>query len=719
MASPPEWDINQYQSWPALDGAVSDITHNGGDQSDLSHNASAEGWYELESKLKDAVGKLGDANEAFQKEYSALSGQFTGASADAFRDFAGKLYKQSEEVYTTVSGRDFATTTGNVGHDIQSFSQKWWELVKAAHDAEEQLKSKAVTPETNAVVQDAYNKLEIELYGKLRELLGDLKARYESRGQDMDALHIAAPSHGNGAGGGAGAGAGGVTPDDVLAANPAMGLMGEGMANAAAARMAADPSAAQPGGAADTSNMTPQELQAARQQAATTAGNGIDAMKDVSGGSGAGTPSGAGTGTGTGTGTDTGIGTGQSGADPAGTADGSSGDLSSPGTDGAGAGSPDSAGSGSADPGAGDTGSGGGGAPMTGSTPGSTGQSSPSGGGASGGGTDPQAAAAQQQQQQEAQKRQKALEDAKNAADEGIAGLQGMGSGLPDTGSGSGGSGSGSPSGSGGGADSPSSSLPSTSSSGPDGGGSDQGAGGADPGAQQRQQALDDARQAANGAMSDLKDAGSSLGSDQAAGGGDSGLVTQAHNDAKQAIGDSIEKMPGYGGHDAYGQALVDAKQAAQQAIDGLSSSSPTLGGVGGGSELATSSAFGGGTPDLGGAGHIGGGLPSTETAGGGAGGTAGQHAMLDTDVASGQGLVAATATAGSPAVASAAPVVGGVPANGGEMPPMMPPMGGGMGGGMGPNQNERQPSTWLQAESGTWGDDAGGNDPPAVLGRD
>jgi hypothetical protein len=93
---------------------------------------------------------------------------------------------------------------------------------------------------------------------------------------------------------------------------------------------------------------------------------------------------------------------------------------------------------------------------------------------------------------------------------------------------------------------------------------------------------------------------------------------------------------------------------------------------------------------------------------------------MLDTDVASGQGLVAATASAGSPAAASAAPVAGGVPAGGGGEPGMMPPMGG-MGGmgGMGSNQNERQPITWLQAESGTWGDDAGGDDPPAVLGRD
>jgi hypothetical protein len=52
-------------------------------------------------------------------------------------------------------------------------------------------------------------------------------------------------------------------------------------------------------------------------------------------------------------------------------------------------------------------------------------------------------------------------------------------------------------------------------------------------------------------------------------------------------------------------------------------------------------------------------------------------------------------------------------------MPPMMPPMGGMGGAGMGGGQNqEREPTIWLQADGGAWDDDDDDSVAPDVLGR-
>src|SRR5882757_9907671 len=132
----PSWDVNQYQTWDELDGVVSDLTHNGSAWADLTHNAAGERWYVLGDELKAALDNLGQVNSAFQAEYNKIKGNFTGAAADAFADYAGKIYTQSEDLYNATSGRNLAATVGDIGHDIQGFAQQWWDLVRAAHRSE-------------------------------------------------------------------------------------------------------------------------------------------------------------------------------------------------------------------------------------------------------------------------------------------------------------------------------------------------------------------------------------------------------------------------------------------------------------------------------------------------------------------------------------------------------------------------------------------------------
>ncbi|MFI7124033.1 hypothetical protein ACIBTM_46390, partial [Amycolatopsis sp. NPDC049868] len=356
------------------------------------------------------------------------------------------------------------------------------------------------------------------------------------------------------------------------------------------------------------------------------------------------------------------------------------------------------------------------------------------------------------------QQRQEGLQEARDAANKAISGLQGTGSGA-DTGTGDSSSGAddsrqGSSGDIGAPPDTQKFKVPDsltgapadtgTGAGGTSGGGSSDG-GTPDAAEQQRQQALQEAKDAANRALDGLASDPSQPGSGEprsslndflsgqspdAGSGqdGDSPIADKAHQDAKAAIDKAIESLPGYNGNDAYAQALHDAKQQADEAIDGLSANSDSRspGGQhpvklesappsGGGLDSGT----GGGVSGSVGSGGVGGGdLPAHNTLDGA--GTPRADSVLDTDVAARQGLAPATGAVTQQAPVGTTGPGSAIPADhmgGAGMP--MGGMGGGMGG-MGQNENrERQPNTWLQDDGGAWRDEHEDEDvPSSVLGR-
>lgn len=533
---PPSWDVNQYKDWDAMDKVVGDLTHNGGAWADLTHNAAAERWYVLEDKLGKAISALGTANAAFQKEVSGLKGQFVGVADQAFQDLSSKVYKQSEDVYNTMN-RGYATTVGNIGHDIQSFAQHWWDLVREAHSAEDQIRSIYQSIVDNAKDADTVNKAvegmkqgfkeaEETLYGKLREQLAGLRNRYELRGGDLSPLHVEVPFGQPGTEGGP------YTPRTEQVHGPPPYSSDVPPAYAPTSDLPAGyPSSDVPAGYDTSSSVSPGGAGAPADPTAGAPGAGTSA------------PSGSGGG-----GSDPGAEAArQKGLqDAKNAADGAIGALQSP-SSGAGGGSPDTGGGSSPGSGMGsspDSGMGSSPGSGLGSSPGSGGGGSPDtgGGGSSGSGAggDPGAGA-----------RQKALDDAKKAADGAIGALQspsGLG-GSPGSGTG-GGSGSGDP--------------------GMGGGSGSGGPGSGAPMDPARAQGLQAAKDAANKAIDALRKPD------------DSPERQKALQDAKDAAGKAIDDLAAQEGLDpgsATGggagspeneKALQDAKDAADKAIDGL-----------------------------------------------------------------------------------------------------------------------------------------------------
>ncbi|TDV34598.1 hypothetical protein [Actinophytocola oryzae] len=711
----PSWDVNQYETWPQLDGAVADLTHNGSAWADLSHNAAAERWYELSDKLAAAVDALGEVNAAFQTEYNNIKGNFVGAAADSFLDFASRIYNQSEEIYDSANGGGFAATVGNVGHDIQGFAQQWWDLVRAAHDAEasvaksyqDAIDAATSVDQVNSLIaeaQDGYNNVEVALYDSLREQLRGLRSRFESRGGDLSTLTLGAAET-----------AADSNPVDTRVRTPDGSTdSGETEKYRAGDVTEADkkPLTGTDGQPLDTKVRTPDddlesgETEKYRAGDVTEAGlkpqtdadlDTLTRTPDTTDPYGlASDPYAASsdpyaTGTTSDPAYDQQL---QDAQDAANDALAGAGTVPSSGTTGSGGGT-SGTGAGGGTSGGGTTGSGTGGGTGGATDPGAGG-STPSTGSSGSGGSG----------SSEEEERKKALDDARKAANDAIDSL------CPPTDDGS----------------SPTDDLtggdtPATESTDPSSGtGSSE--------EEDRQKALDDARQAANDAIDGLADSstGSSLEDYLNGTSGDSGTTPQ--NEAMDAVDKAIEGLPGYGGDDAYAQGLQDAKDAADSAIAGLPGFQSGVDSLGGGSstlpDLSSGGPGGGGLPGGGGGG---GGLPGVDVPGpaplDGAVGPQGDG-ILDTDLASKAGLVPAT---GSGAVTAGAPLTAGLSGS-----PVMPsgadgsmgmpmggmPMGGGMGGmgggGMG-QQKEREPATWLQAEDGTWQDHED-EEPPSVLGR-
>ena len=734
----PAWDITSLKDFDAIKAAVHDLLYNGSAEADLSHNAMGERWYALADKIKAAVDNLGQASSDFQSNYSQLNGGFTGEAADAFFDYAGKLYKQSEDVYSAGSDKAIATTIGNIGHDIQGFAVQFgdicnkgnntWESIDANYiQAVKATSTPAQVSQITNEAQAAHDKLLAATDDDLRNLLRGLKSRFESRAGHLPALTVGAPSTGDDQSANAGTPTGNGSTGDGSTGD---GSTGDGTTTSGGDVPAQQKLLAGADGTgttdgttdglttlartptSDTSGTTPQTTSAPLDttpvtDAATTpmtpatdpGTTPATTSTDPNATSGATTPAPA---------TDPGLQDAQQAATDGLNALGSATPSSSGGSTGGdtGSGGDTSGGSGSPaglDSAGGTTGSGSDGGSGTGST----------GGDGSSSGDD---------------STNKALDDARKAANDAIDGL-----GNPDSSDSSG-------------------DTPDTESSGP-GGDSSTGDGSTGDGSSDdanRQQALDDARKAANDAIDGLQNGDPSTSSNDPnslsgfLNGQDGGASNPLH-DAKDAMDKSIEALPGYDGNDAYAKGLHDAQAAADNAIQSLpdygsapaalagTADAPQLpdlsggpgadGGLGGG---------GGGLGDVGGGLGGGGGVPGPPSLDGGPGGPP-ANGILDTDQAASQaGLAPAygsgavqgmPATAGGPMGPTAG---GGAPASStdGGMPMGM---GGGMGGmggggmgggGMGGQQKEREPAAWMQAEDGTWQDPSEGEEPQSVLGR-
>ena len=212
-----------------------------------------------------------------------------------------------------------------------------------------------------------------------------------------------------------------------------------------------------------------------------------------------------------------------------------------------------------------------------------------------------------------------------------------------------------------------------------------------------------------------------------------SGMAGQGVTDAQSAVDNAIEKLPGYGGNDAYAQGLHDAQAAADSAMSNLPAHSNVADSLAGLVDTNGTPVAGHGPVNTGGndfapnsfAPQTGGNaVPVSHTldsAGGlNAAANAPGNGVLDTDVAAHSGLAPANGTGAVPQ-SSVAPSGYQAGSPGTPEMPMSPGMGGGMGGmgGMGgQDKRERDPNTWLQADNGTWRDEHEDSGPPSVLGR-
>src|SRR3954447_15260396 len=133
--SAPAFDPKRYDTYEELLGVVKEIifTANtgGGVMGSLSSSDPAEAWYDLEFDVKAATTRLGEVNEKFAAEIKNMRDYIAGDAGDAFDKYAKDILSESEDVYTTLKDKDFATTIGNIGHVIQATSAAWWDAVRA------------------------------------------------------------------------------------------------------------------------------------------------------------------------------------------------------------------------------------------------------------------------------------------------------------------------------------------------------------------------------------------------------------------------------------------------------------------------------------------------------------------------------------------------------------------------------------------------------------
>ncbi|WP_410611360.1 hypothetical protein [Amycolatopsis sp. lyj-109] len=234
-SSAPAFLAGQYKSYGDLAKAVADLIYTadkgGGVEAGLSSNKGAEAWYVLGLAIADATKRLGEINTQFAAEIKAMKDHLTGDAGDAFAKYATDLLNRSEEVFTTLDGKAYGTTVGNVGHAVQAYAAAWWDLVQKYDDhragQERRIKDQGIAGiksladlSNDLYASDMQNlinkiadatageitkldaKVKDDLLRDLQNLTTGLANQYNARGQDMVPIRIIGekPKESSGAG---------------------------------------------------------------------------------------------------------------------------------------------------------------------------------------------------------------------------------------------------------------------------------------------------------------------------------------------------------------------------------------------------------------------------------------------------------------------------------------------------------------------------------------
>ncbi|MFD9698002.1 hypothetical protein [Lentzea sp. NPDC059081] len=217
----PGFNARQYTSYEALANVVKDLIYgarggSNGLEGKLSSHHAAETFYDLGYAFAKATKRLGEVNDAFAAEVKKMGEALEGSAGEEFQKYAKDLLKESEEVFQTLSRRDFGMSVGNIGHAIQWFANEWWTLVDKydAHRVKESTRIKNVGKEgirylannangndvsalidqlakkTNEAIKKLDDDVEKKLLAALQDLTTNLSGQYTSRGQDLVPLMI-------------------------------------------------------------------------------------------------------------------------------------------------------------------------------------------------------------------------------------------------------------------------------------------------------------------------------------------------------------------------------------------------------------------------------------------------------------------------------------------------------------------------------------------------
>ncbi|WP_244162678.1 large repetitive protein [Amycolatopsis regifaucium] len=186
----------------SFEAAVSDLVN-------APEGSISTAWYNLEKDMKMAELALAAVNEKFAKQIKAVRDALEGETGESFAKYATAVLNTSDEVYDTITGKQFSTNMGNIGRATQAFVTTYWQLQKigkqvydqrvAALQADAQRKIQAATTETAAaaiVAQLPGALLEIKtssdgaLLKDLQNALGTLGTAYNARGADLVPLYI-------------------------------------------------------------------------------------------------------------------------------------------------------------------------------------------------------------------------------------------------------------------------------------------------------------------------------------------------------------------------------------------------------------------------------------------------------------------------------------------------------------------------------------------------
>ncbi|MEV0679410.1 hypothetical protein AB0I60_23090 [Actinosynnema sp. NPDC050436] len=207
-SSAPALAVEQYGTVAELTEVAAGLIGRDGARVSLSGNPTAEAWYELEERVDAATKRLGDVNQAFQREIKSLQDSLKGEAGEAFGKYSTRVLKKSEDLYQSLVSRQYGTTIGNIGHAIQAFGAAWWDAVDRAEEvrvetlgalhavataaiaAAEPEEIPAIVAKVKASMEEVQKASEENLVKHLQELLAGLGDQYANRGQDLSPLHI-------------------------------------------------------------------------------------------------------------------------------------------------------------------------------------------------------------------------------------------------------------------------------------------------------------------------------------------------------------------------------------------------------------------------------------------------------------------------------------------------------------------------------------------------